>query len=96
MMWLGGSWRSWMMYSPRSVSIGAMPSASRWSLRPISSDTIDFDLATVRAFMLRQRSVMMLPGIGGGRRPMDVAAQASDLALELFQVEVEVAPGCGS
>ena len=25
MMWLGSSWRSWMMYSPRSVSTGMMP-----------------------------------------------------------------------
>jgi hypothetical protein len=27
MMWLGSSWRSWMMYSPRSVSTGSMPCA---------------------------------------------------------------------
>ena len=31
MMWLGGSWRSWMMYSPRSVSTGAMP----WRLQMV-------------------------------------------------------------
>ena len=59
MMWLGGSWRSWMMYSPRSVSTGVTPIFSRWSFSPISSDTIDFDLAIVRAPTLLQRSAMM-------------------------------------
>ena len=48
MMCDGISWRSWMMYSPRSVSIGAMPFCSRKSLRPISSPTIDLPLVTVR------------------------------------------------
>ena len=42
------------MYSPRSVSTGAMPCASRWSLTPISSEIIDLPLVTVRAPALRQ------------------------------------------
>ena len=54
MMWLGGSWRSWMMYSPRSVSTGVMPLASRWSLRAISSATIDLPLVTILASTERQ------------------------------------------
>ena len=30
------------------------------------------------------------PRVGGGRRPMDVAAQADDLALELLEIEIEM------
>ena len=40
------------MYSPRSVSTGSMPAASRCSLRAISSAIIDLDFATVRAPLL--------------------------------------------
>ena len=49
MMWLGCSPRSWMMYSPRSVSTGLMPASSSKSLRAISSVIIDLPLVTVRA-----------------------------------------------
>ena len=56
MMWLGSSWRSWMMYSPRSVSTGVMPCRSRWSLMPSSSLIIDLPLVTVRASAAWQMS----------------------------------------
>ena len=46
MMCAGGSPRSWTMYSPRSVSTTRRPARSRAGLRPISSVTIDLDLAT--------------------------------------------------
>ena len=54
MMWLGGSWRSWMMYSPRSVSTGVMPFSSRNSLMAISSPIIVLPLVTVFAPTRRQ------------------------------------------
>jgi hypothetical protein len=43
-----------MMYSPRSVSTGAIPAASRCALRPISSAIIDLPLVTVWAPAVRQ------------------------------------------
>ena len=44
-MWLGVSWASWMIHSPRSVSTTRIPAASRWWLRNTSSATIDFPFA---------------------------------------------------
>ena len=46
---LGFSLRSWMMYSPRSVSTGVMPLFSRCAFSSISSDTMDLPLVTVFA-----------------------------------------------
>jgi hypothetical protein len=48
-----------MMYSPRSVSTGVMPFASRWSLMAISSPIIDLPLVTVFAPSRRQMSSTM-------------------------------------
>ena len=56
MMWLGASPRSWMMYSPRSVSTGSMPFCSRKSLIPHSSEIIVLPLLTVFAPACRQMS----------------------------------------
>ena len=47
MMCEGVSPASWMMYSPKSVSYTSMPSSFKASLRWISSETIDLDLATL-------------------------------------------------
>ena len=49
MMCDGRSCASWMMYSPRSVSIGMTPAASSASFRWISSLAIDFDFTAMRA-----------------------------------------------
>ena len=56
MMCDGASPRSWMMYSPRSVSIASIPAASSAWLRPISSEIIDLPLVTLLAPRARQRS----------------------------------------
>jgi hypothetical protein len=37
---------SWMIHSPRSVSLTVMPCASSAALRWISSEAMDFDLTT--------------------------------------------------
>src|SRR4030067_446964 len=91
MMWLGGYCRSWMMYSPRSVSTGSMPCFSRCSLMAISSPIMDLLLVTVRAWAARQ---MAGTGWGGGvarpQAPVDGAAEFRDARLEGFQIEVEV------
>ena len=55
-MWLGGSFASWMMYSPRSVSIGSNPADSSASFSAISSATMDFPLVTRFAPAARQMS----------------------------------------
>ncbi len=49
MMCDGGSLRSCRMYSPRSVSTGVIPCASRWSFTPSSSEIMDLPFVTVRA-----------------------------------------------
>ena len=59
MMCEGRSWASWMMYSPRSVSIGVTPAASRASLRWISSVAIDLDFTASRAPLRRAMSSTM-------------------------------------
>ena len=57
-MWLGCSPASWMIHSPRSVSVTAQPMAARASLRPVSSVAIDFDFTADRAPMRRATSAM--------------------------------------
>jgi hypothetical protein len=59
MMWLGGSSRSWTMYSPRSVSTRSISDASSTSFRPISSATMDLPLVTIVAPASRQRRMTM-------------------------------------
>ena len=59
MMWLGGSSASWMMYSPRSVSIGSNPAASSASLSATSSPTMDLPLVIRFAPAARQMSMTM-------------------------------------
>ena len=54
MIWLGVSSRSWMMYSPKSVSTGVIPCCDRCALIPSSSDIIDLPFVTVRAPAARQ------------------------------------------
>ncbi len=56
MMWLGTSPRSWMMYSPRSVSTAVMPFSPSQSLIPHSSEIIVLPLLTVLAPAFRQMS----------------------------------------
>ena len=78
------------MYSPRSVSIGAMPSASRCSL---SADLLGHHRLRLGDGPRAHAAAELgddAPRVGGGRRPMDVAAQRQHLALELLEVEIEV------
>ena len=91
MMWLGGSWRSWMMYSPRSVSTGVMPFASR---------------IIVERDLLGDHRLALGHGLGarrGGRSPSTVSRascgvrhqctwppRADDLALERLEIEIEM------
>ena len=65
MMWLGGSFASWMMYSPRSVSITSKPAPSSASFSPISSATMDFPLVTRFAPAARQMSSTTLRASAG-------------------------------
>ena len=60
-LWIAGAMRcdgrscaSWMIHSPRSVSIALTPCFSRCSVRPISSVAMDFDFTTSFAFFARQ------------------------------------------
>ena len=55
----GCSWRRCMMYSPRSVSTGCIPSDSRYGFSSISSVAIDFDLVTMPAPARVQMSPMI-------------------------------------
>ncbi len=90
MMWLGVSSRSWMMYSPRSVSTGSMPCCWRCALMPE---------------LLRDHRLALGHGAGAGvladlqhdarassavAAPMHLAASALHVGGECFQVEVEV------
>ncbi|KAF5048417.1 hypothetical protein DSECCO2_450300 [anaerobic digester metagenome] len=60
-MWVGPSWRSWMIHSPRSVSVTSRPCASRWSLRWVSSAVMDLDLTMVLTpFSLAMRAMISL------------------------------------
>ncbi len=90
MMWLGCSPRSWMMYSPRSVSTGSMPFCSRWSFRPISSEIIVLPLVTVLASRSRQIFEDDVARLGGVGRPVHVAARRRHLRLEALEIEVEM------
>ena len=62
------------MYSPRSVSTGSMPCASRWSLRAISSATIDLPLVTVLRAGLAADVEDDGAGVVGGLGAVHVAA----------------------
>ena len=81
------------MYSPRSVSTGSMPFASRCSLRPISSAIIDLPLVTVRAPALRQIDEDQVARLRGGLGIVDVAAGGMDLVLVGLEIEVEMLEG---
>ena len=74
MMCEGVSPRSWMMYSPRSVSTGSIPAASSAALRPISSAIIDLPLVTVFAPSRLQRSTMISRALLGVLGEVHVAA----------------------
>ena len=90
MMWLGTSPRSWMMYSPRSVSIGTMPCSARWSLSPISSEIIDLPLVTVFAPTRRQMSRISRAGVVRRLGEVDFAALLRHALLVGFEIEVEM------
>ena len=90
MMWEGISPRSWMMYSPRSVSTGVMPFAARWSLIPHSSAIIVLPLLTVRAPALRQMSSTMRRASSAVSAQCTSAAAGDHLRLVGLEVEVEV------
>ena len=93
MMWDGCSRRSWRMYSPRSVSTGAMPCASRCSFTPISSEIIDLPLVTVRAPALRQIPRIGRPRVLRRGAPVDGAARPLHRGGVALQVVVEVGQG---
>ena len=68
MMWLGGSWRIWMMYSPRSVSTGVMPFGFEML---VDGDLLArpsiLPLVTVLAPSARQIASTARARFGGGR-----------------------------
>ena len=77
------------MYSPRSVSTGSMPFAARWSLRPISSATIDLPLVTVCA-PAAGRCEDDVARLGRGLGAVHLAAGGAHLVLVGLEVEVEM------
>ncbi len=84
MIWLGGSWRSWMMYSPRSVSTGTMPLASRNGLSAISSVTMDFALGHGLRALVAQDGEHCRARFARVARPMHLAAaRATTLASKV-------------
>ena len=96
MMWLGSSWRSWMMYSPRSVSTGRDAVAFQVVVdaQLLADHRLALgDGARVRGAADRQHRGARL--IGGGA-PVHLAAGGQHLRLPVLQVEVEIAPACGS
>ena len=93
MMWLGGSSRSWMMYSPRSVSIGLTP--------VLFEELVDADFLADHRLALGDRARAGLPadrqhglsrrfGIGA---PVHLAAGFDDLGFEALEVEIEMFEG---
>ena len=90
MMWDGVSPRNWMMYSPRSVSTGSIPAASRAWLRPISSAIIDLPLVTLFAPIDLHRSMMIVARLLGVLRVVHLAAALAHLALVGLEIEVEM------
>ena len=84
------------MYSPRSVSTGAMPFASRCSLSPISSAIIDLPLVTVRAPASRQIVEDDVARLLRRCGEMHVPARGRHLLLVGFEIEVEMLRACGS
>ena len=91
MMCEGVSPRSWMIYSPRSVSTGSMPAASSASLRPISSAIIDLPLVTLFAPIDWQSSMMIRARL---LRVLARNARAPPLSIDLslvgFEIEIEM------
>ena len=90
MMCEGASPRSWMMYSPRSVSIASMPSASSAALRPISSEIIDLPLVTALAPRALQRSRKIRRASAASRAKCTWPPTSVDLALVGLEIEVEM------
>ena len=97
MMWLGGSWRSWMMYSPRSVSTGV--DAVRFQMiveRDLLGDhrlALGDDLAhrpSGRSPAMASRASL------GVRHQCTLPPVGGHVALELLQIEVEMWPARGS
>src|SRR5262252_2253602 len=84
MMCDGFSWASWMMYSPRSVSTGLTPAASRASFSSISSVAMDLLFTAMRTPRSRQRRRMM------SRASSPVAAQPLHVVGEALEMAVEV------
>ena len=64
------------MYSPRSVSTGWMPAASSARFSAISSETIDFDLVTLRTPCLRAISTTSFEASAGVSANSTVAPRA--------------------
>ncbi len=93
MMWLGGSLRSWMMYSPRSVSTGISPFVSRQALSPISSETMDLPLVTVFARASRRISRMIARASAASRAQWTCPAPRDDVALESLKKRIEIRDG---
>src|SRR4029077_15726186 len=93
-----------MMYSPRSVSTGVMPLASRCSLMAISSPIMVLPLVTVRAPTRRQMASTAARGApapravgeqgGAGRlgigAPMHLAPARLDIVGEALEIEIEI------
>ena len=90
MMCEGASPRSWMMYSPRSVSIASMPSASIAALRPISSEIIDLPLVTALAPRALQRSRKIRRASAASRAKCTWPPSSVDLALVGLEIEIEM------
>jgi len=88
----GFSWASWMMYSPRSVSMGVTPACSRASLRSISSVAMDFGLhrhldAAVAAEPQHDLA-RLLAGAGPVHvppQPLHVVGQQPEVVVEALQ-----------
>ena len=86
----GASPRSWMMYSPRSVSIASMPAASIAALRPISSEIIDLPLVTALAPRALQRSRKIRRASAASRAKCTWPPSSHDLALIGLEIEIEM------
>ncbi len=90
MMWLGGSWRSWMMYSPRSVSTGVTPCCFEIV---VERDLLrDHRLALGDDFGVNRAANFQHGGarLGGVACPVHLAASRGDLFLVAFEVMIEM------
>ena len=90
MMCEGVSSRSWMIYSPRSVSTTANPASARAALRPISSATIDLPLAIVLAPCAMQSLDDDCRSGFGGSGEMHGSARLAHALLVSFEIEIEM------